>query len=226
MGIKRTPAPGPRSVPSAKGTAPLASRVVDPSTAAGLESRREPPLPPAHSSVQGKSSPLSGLIADGLTQLAKAEGWGAQQSALEVLVGAMRSGARAAPEPAPRADGASELAFEGLLGRQVGPERREEARQDARQLARLAVVVLGTAGLDGQKRGDRSAQIAADLAEVRSALAAVVASPDPAKTARLETLAKDLEWVASVLGRSKGTAAAQPRVDALVGLLKILVRYA
>jgi hypothetical protein len=230
LGIKNIPGQGP--TPPAPGAEPgpaeaqKTQKTPQPTSPASDPGRAAPPLPPADSSVRGKTSPLSGVITEGLTKLARAEGWEAQQNALDVLVGAMMKGRPSAREEGPRADAMSAMAFESLLTQHAPAEQRAAARKDARQLASLAVVALGTEGLRGQRKADQGAQLKTDLEEIHRALGDVIGSPDPGRTERLERVASDLEWVASVLGRSAGAKSAQPRVDAVAGMLKILLRYA
>lgn len=228
MGVKNIPGQGQTPpMPSREVGGPSGPAAADAATQTrSAEARAQPPLPPAGATVQDKRSPLSGVIRDGLKQLAQAEGWTAQKKSLDVLVGAMMTQRPAAAEAKPaRPDAMSQMAFEKLLAGRADPAGRAAAKQDGAQLAQLALVALGTEGLAGHKRGDQEAQLKSDLAEVHGALADVVESADPAATDRLGKLAGDLEWVAGVLGRSSATQTAQPRVDAVAAMLKLLLKY-
>lgn len=228
MSASRIPGKGtPHISPSGVTPGEPATTAVVSTPASQVVSRPEPALPPAGSSLKGKTSPLSGLISDGLAKLAKAEGWEAQQNALNVLVGAMTGrGLGALESSAPKADPMTERDFAKLFAAKVPPERRAEAKEDAKQIATLAVVAMGPHGLEGKKPSEQERQLRGDLTEIRSALAAVLAKPDAARNERLASLSEDLAWVGGVLGRSEATAKAQPRVDAVVGMLKIVLKYA
>lgn len=175
-------------------------------------------LPPG-TTLAGKSSPLSGTIKEGLSQLAKAEGWTAQQNALGVLVGAMTSARDAAP---PEPDALTQMGFARLLKRHAPVERRAQADQDGAQLARLALVALGEGGLEGQRKSERGGQVESDLRVVCSAVADVMRRGEPE---RLENLAQDLAWIGTVLSGSKGARAAQTQVEAVAGMLEIMLAY-
>lgn len=228
MGVKKTPGPGPKPMPL--NPVPIAG--IRRSKAGSVrrpgvdEPAAEPPLPPPSSSIRGKSSPLSGVIAEGLAQLSRAEGWEAQTSALDVLASAMMRSGRRASSGDLQADPMSEMAFSSILARHATLSDRSAVKEDARQLARLAVVALGADGLSDKRRPERTKQLESDLAEVRGALADVLARPEGERTAQLKRVVSDIEWVAGVLARSKRTREAQPRVDAVAGMLKILLRYA
>ncbi|MEL6188858.1 MAG: hypothetical protein AAFU79_29915 [Myxococcota bacterium] len=185
---------------------------------AAVEEGVEPGLPPADISLRGHPSPLSAVIAEGLGQLARAEGWSAQRSALDVRMGTMAEGASK-----PTADASlAESGFVRLLQRSGD---RKRAVEDGRQLARLALVAVGDQGLPAAK-ADRERQLEGDLKEVGSAIQALIRDDDPRLTTRVEGLAQNIAFTAEVMGRSRASRSAQPRLDAVVAMLKILVRHA
>lgn len=215
MGVKRTSGITPSTVtPTPAADAPVEAQQTP-------QTRPEPQLPPAASSLRDRASPLKDQITAGLTQLAKAQGWEAQQNALDVLVGAMIRPTAAAPKAA-APDPLTEGSFVKMLA-QTGVERTK-AQSDGKQLARLALVALGVEALPGRPT-ERRAQLKRDLEEVHHALSDVVSSKDPTSAPRLEQLAADVTWVGQVLSRSKGADSASDRLTALAGMLKILVGY-
>lgn len=225
MGTNRIPGPGSRIPPRAAAQGAEAKAVDTPPSGAAATDVRSVELPPAGTSLAGKASPLSGVIAEGLAQLAKAEGWSAQQSALDVLVGAMTRARPAEASTPRRPDAMSEMGFTRLLQAHAPPEKRAQAKEDGRKLAALALVALGESGLEGMRKTDQAAQLEVDLRAVRGALAEVLASGDERGRARLERLAEDLAWVGGALAGSKGANGARPRVDAVAAMIRILLDY-
>ncbi len=181
---------------------------------------------PLSGSLVGTKSPLQGVIQEGLTQLAAAEGWEAQQNALDVLVGAMLKSPNANKAETTKADAMSAMGFGQVLSKYVPVTDRAKVKGDAQQLATLAVVALGTDGLAGTRKSDQEEQIKTDLKEIKGALSSVMELAPDQRAARLDNLSSDLSWVAGVLGRTDVRSEAPARIDALVGMLKILSKYA
>lgn len=198
----------------------------------GSDDRLDPdrlPLPEFQEGFSSQQTGLQGVIEAGLTRLAAAEGFQAQDKALGVLVKAMAGAAGPSRTPD---------TYSGLLQsdlRQVleaGPKRvaPAELRRDATQLLTLATAALGSEGLPAG-RTKAEAVLAEDLRVIKGALADVLKRADPATIKRLQETQAGLSWAADVLSRGqsaleKAEATAGTRMDALAGVLRIVLKYA
>lgn len=187
---------------------------------------------PERSDVNAKSSPLAGLLAQGLATLADSKGWNSTQKSLDVLVSAMGASANARSTDAVvnEAVGQMRTRFSSLLRGMVDvtPETLAMIKEDAPKLVQLAVVALGMADLDGKKAGQ---QLVTDLTAVRSALEDVIKKPAAERAAFVQEKVKDLSMMASVFDRAGGAldaakVDASTRYTALTGIFEIIARYA
>lgn len=191
-------------------------------------------LPERSPGIAAEPSVLQDVIQAGLTSLAKAESWQATDNALGVLVKAM-VGASASS----KADGGAALVgtlsmeFSRLLRDFVPPGDAGalvQLKKDAQSLVSLAVVALGTEGLEGLSRAKQEAQLETDVRAIHGALADVLKLPAEQRSKLLGATDQLLTWKANVLDRSaKALEAAgvntPTRLDALAGILKIVNRY-
>lgn len=190
------------------------------------------------SGLAGTSSPLSGLIKQGLEALAKAEGWEGQQSALGVLVNAMMHG-----QPKSKAEGpAGRVDFSSML-KQLAPTDDEaaEVEEDAEKLGALAALVVnpderrqkGRRGR-GQNPDEDDApdemQLKRDVEEVRDAIKDVLSDPSETREQHIGSLIDNLGWLANQFGKAElgkvgGQNPSVVRIDGFVGMMKIVVKY-
>ena len=189
------------------------------------------PLPEIQEGFSTQKSGLQGVIEAGLTRLAAAEGFQAQDKALGVLVRAMAGAAGTAEPPE---------AFAGVLTGELrqalasAPEASTiapvELRRDATQLLTLATAALGTEDLPASK-SKAEAVLVEDIRLIKDALADVLKRADRATVERLQETQSGLSWAADVLSRGqsalqKAESTAATRMDALAGVLRIVLKYA
>ncbi|MCB9645142.1 MAG: hypothetical protein H6730_00875 [Deltaproteobacteria bacterium] len=191
-------------------------------------------LPERFPGLSAEPSLLHDVIQAGLSSLAKAESWQATDNALGVLVKAMVGASATA-----KADAGSELPgtltmeFSRLLRDFVPPGDAGalvQLKKDAQQLVSLAVVALGTEGLEGLSKNKQAAQLEVDVRAIHGALSDVLKLPAEQRSNLLGATDRLLTWKANVLDRSaKALEAAgvntPTRLDALAGILQIVNRY-
>ena len=105
-----------------------------------------------------------------------------------------------------------------------------QLKKDAQQLVSLAVVALGTEGLEGLSKNKQAAQLEVDVRAIHGALSDVLKLPAEQRSNLLGATDRLLTWKANVLDRSaKALEAAgvntPTRLDALAGILQIVNRY-
>ena len=197
----------------------------------GQDERLDPdrlPVPQFQEGFSAQQTGLQGVIEAGLTRLAAAEGFQAQDKALGVLVKAMAGAAAPAAHP----EATPMLQSELRQALQAGPKQvpPAELRRDATQLLTLATAALGTEGLPSA-RSKAEAVLTEDIRVIKGALADVLKRADPATVKRLQDTQEGLSWAADVLSRGqpalkKAEATAGTRMDALAGVLRIVLKYA
>ena len=191
----------------------------------------EQDLPERIPGLAAKPSVLQDVIQAGLSNLAQAEGWQATDNALGVLVKAMVGASAASNTPAP--SGQLPMEFSQMLRGFVPPGDASALKQlkaDAQQLVKLAVVALATKDLEGSK-AKQEAQLEVDVGVIKDALKDVLQLPAEERGQVLSATDRYLSWKANVLDRgSKALQSANvdapARLDALVGLLRIVAKYA
>ncbi len=185
------------------------------------------PLPEVHEGFSEKPSGLHGVIEAGLNRLAAAEGFQAQDNALGVMVRAMAGGSAGGPTvDVPMLQRELRQALPATAATASGAERRK----DAAQLLTLATAALGVEGLP-QGRAKVEAQLTEDLMVIKEALADVLKGSDSAAVQRLQRTEAGLSWAADVLSRGRPALDkidnnATIRMDALAGVLRIVLKYA
>lgn len=191
----------------------------------------EADLPERLPGLSGQPSVLQDVIQAGLNSLAHAEGWEATDNALGVLVKAMVGAS--APSNAPAPTGQLPMEFSRMLRAFVPPGDAGALKQlktDAQQLVKLSVVALGTEGLEGSK-AKQEAQLEADVGVIKDALSSVLQLPTDERSQVLSATDRFLSWKANVLDRGAkalqtANVDAPARIDALVGILRIVAQYA
>ncbi len=189
----------------------------------------EIPLPEIQEGFSSQQSGLQGVIEAGLTRLAAAEGFQAQDKALGVLVKAM-AGAAAPAQPLETYAGLLQGELRQVLESAPAKVSAVDLRRDATQLLTLATTALGTEGLPAKKL-PAEAVLAEDLRVIKEALADVLKRADAATVQRLRDTQAGLSWAADVLSRGqpaleKTDATAATRMDALAGVLSVVLKYA
>ncbi|MEL7369944.1 MAG: hypothetical protein AAFN74_13580 [Myxococcota bacterium] len=188
------------------------------------------PFPEVQHGISTQKTGLQSVIEVGLTRLASAEGFEAQDNALGVLVKAMANAA--APDGAPEPRGADVvLKSELRQALSVAPSQASpvELRRDATQLLALATAALGTEGLPVGRKAE--AIITEDIRVIKDALADVLKGADARTVERLQQTEEGLSWAADVMHRGqsaleKADINAATRMDALAGVLRIVLKYA
>ena len=191
-------------------------------------------LPERYPGLSGEPSVLHDVIQAGLSSLAKAESWQATDNALGVLVKAMvGASASSKPEPGASLPGTLSMEFSRLLRDFIPPGDAAalgQLKKDAQTLVSLAVVALGTEGLEGLPRAKQEAQLETDVRTIHGALGDVLKLPAEQRSQLLGATDRVLSWKANIMDRSaKALEAAgvntPTRLDALSGILQIVNRY-
>ena len=186
-------------------------------------------LPEVQEGFSAQKSGLQGVIEAGLSRLAAAEGFQAQDKALGVLVKAMAGAA--GPSRAPEADSPMlQGELRQVLQAAATTASPAELRKDATELLALATTALGTEGLPSSA-SKAQAVLAEDIQVIKGALADVLKRSDAETVNRLQQTQEGLIWAAGVLSRGnsalqKADINAGTRMDALAGVLRIVLKYA
>ena len=223
---------GSRSTDVKRGRRPHEAGLTGPVERIADEPRLDPddvPLPAIQEGFSAQTSGLQSVIEAGLSHLAAAEGFQAQDKALGVLVRAMAGAA----SPAKVSEG-SAVALQSELRQALasapGEVSASELRRDATQLLTLATAALGTEGLP-RSRTKAEAVLAEDIRVIKDALTDVLKRADAQTVKRLHDTQAGLSWAADVLSRGqpaleKANVPAGTRMEALAGVLRIVLKYA